>query len=387
VQDIQIWNNVFNYIDPQLTVQPSQAIACGAHNSSSTFRNIAIFNNTFRGGNQVVSLGDTNGTVENTVRVVNSVRGPNAGGINLRGNVQAIQTNNVTAPASAFVDMNANNFRLASGATTVIDKGTNSFVETISDKDADNVTRPQGSTWCAGAYEYVAGGPQPTPTPGPSPTPAPTATPSPTAGPSPPPVPPLLPGLSFEAEAMLVQAPFAEADGLVSQGVQTTNPSEGGKLTGRVSIPVAGDYRVAIKVNAPSTASDSIFVGFDQEPTPEAIFDIPPTSGIEERVVSWRGTGEPGAPEFSPKLWRLGAGTHTLYVIGREPRVQIDSLVISATAAPTPTPAPSATPTPQPSATPGPSVPPHRHTWDEIDGKPPSGTDDGAKNQERRKER
>jgi hypothetical protein len=181
---------------------------------------------------------------------------------------------------------------------------------------------------------------------------------------------------------MLVQMPFSEAGGLVSQSVQTTDPNEGGRLTARVTIPDAGDYQIMLKVGASSTASDSIFVDFDKMPVaPTTIFDIPLTGGIEERVVSWRGSGEPADPEFSPKLWRLSEGVHTLYVIGREPRVQIDSLVISAMAAPTPTP----TPTPQPTPTPGPSVPPHRHTWDEIDGKPPSGTDDGAKTKKEEK--
>lgn len=304
-----------------------------------------------------------------------------------------IRTNNVvisSAAANAAGMTAARKYKPSSAAANVTDAGLDfasgnpaGAISSLSPlhfkDDFDQVVR--AAPWDRGAYELAKGTPTPTPTatPAPSPTvtPVPTATPSPTAAPTPP-IPPLLAGLSFEAEAMLIEEPFAAADGLVSQGVQTTEPSEGGKLTGRVSIPVAGDYRIAIKVNAPSTASDSLFVGFDQEPTPEAIFDIPLTSGIEERIVSWRGSGEPGTPEFAPKLWHLEAGTHTLYVIGREPRVGIDSLVISATAAPTPTPTPTATPTPQP------SVPPHRHTWDEIDGVPPSGTDDGAKNQERR---
>jgi len=161
--------------------------------------------------------------------------------------------------------------------------------------------------------------------------------------------------------------------------VQTTNPSEGGRLTARVTIPATGNYQVWLKVDAPNTASDSLFIDFDQEPTPATIFDIPLTTDIDRnRVVSWRGDGEPGSPEFAPKLWHLSAGTHSLFIVGRESNVAIDAIVISKFEEPTPTPTPTATPTPQP------SVPPHRHTWDEIDGVPPSGTDDGAKNQERR---
>ena len=55
---------------------------------------------------------------------------------------------------------------------------------------------------------------------------------------------------------------------------------------------------------------------------------IPSTSGIEERVASWRGNGTFDAPQFSPKAFTLSVGVHTLTIRGREANTIIDRLAI-----------------------------------------------------------
>ena len=85
-----------------------------------------------------------------------------------------------------------------------------------------------------------------------------------------------------------------------------------------------------MNLNAPNTASDSLFIDFDQEPTtPTTIWDVQTlTNGIETRTVSWRGTGTFNAPQFNPKVWNLKAGEHTLYIRGREAGMQVDAITI-----------------------------------------------------------
>ena len=141
---------------------------------------------------------------------------------------------------------------------------------------------------------------------------------------------PLMPGLSFQAEAGLIESPFSVTSGTVSQTVQTTTPSNGGRARYRVTIPSTGKYRVNMNLNAPNTTSDSLFIDFDQEPTtPTTIWDVQTlTNGIETRTVSWRGTGTFNAPQFNPKVWDLKAGEHTLYIRGREAGMQVDAITI-----------------------------------------------------------
>jgi hypothetical protein len=85
-----------------------------------------------------------------------------------------------------------------------------------------------------------------------------------------------------------------------------------------------------MKLNAPSTSSNSLFVNIDGEPvSPTAIWDIPVTSGFEDRVVSWRGNGTVDANQFVPMVFELAAGNHTLVLLGREKDVQIDSIQVN----------------------------------------------------------
>ena len=136
---------------------------------------------------------------------------------------------------------------------------------------------------------------------------------------TPPPIqptePPLMPGLIFEAEAGAIDAPYAVAGGLVSQNVVTTDPSKGGRIRWKVTIPQAGDYMVKAKVKALDAGADSLFMNWDAEPTAVNQWTVAPlTVGVEARI--------------NPAIWTLTAGVHTLYVRGRESDCGLDAIEI-----------------------------------------------------------
>ena len=82
-------------------------------------------------------------------------------------------------------------------------------------------------------------------------------------------------------------------------------------------------------VSAPNQSFNSLFVNVDSEPTdPEMIWDIPPTSGFENRIVSWRGSGTYDNSEFVPKVFNLTKGAHQLIIRGREGKVEFQSISV-----------------------------------------------------------
>jgi hypothetical protein len=343
-----VFNNIFWYADPQLTNQPSAAITVGNH-SLGSYSDVLIFNNTFYKGKSAINWSQgpawPASEIKSSCRVQNNlVTGP--GGFTFSPNNHAIVSHNATGFAeSGWVSAVNGDFHLKSTAFVAINTGTNANAG-VTTKDKDGVTRPQGSAWDIGAYEYTTEGPGPTPTPTPGPTPEPT----------PAPTPPLMDGLEFEAESMLVEAPFTVSQGMVSQNVQTTDPAQGGRATARMMIPSAGEYTASLKVNAPHGGADSLFIDFDQAPiAPITIFDVLPTNQVESRIVNWRGSGDPETPQFVPKRWTLSAGEHTIRIVGREPNLLIDSVMISLAAEPGPSPSPTPTPGPSPTPTPGPT--------------------------------
>jgi hypothetical protein len=146
-------------------------------------------------------------------------------------------------------------------------------------------------------------------------------------------LPPLMTSLSFEAELGQIAFPFVISVGGIFQATNTTNPWFGGAARYRFNIVQPGDYVIRAIVNAPNGDADSLFVNIDGEPTdPTMIWDTGFTVGLQERVVSWRGTGTFDAPEFSPKRFALSAGEHTLIIRGREANTIIDRISIETTA-------------------------------------------------------
>ena len=150
--------------------------------------------------------------------------------------------------------------------------------------------------------------------------------------------PPLMPTLSFEAEAGQIVSPFVVAGGTVSQSINTVDPSLGGAARYRFNIAQTGDHIIRAVVNAPDISSDSFFINIDGEPLdPFMIWDINLTSGLQERLVSWRGNGTFDTPQFSPKVFSFSAGEHTLTIRGREANALLDRITIEVVA---PRPAP-----------------------------------------------
>jgi hypothetical protein len=133
-------------------------------------------------------------------------------------------------------------------------------------------------------------------------------------------------GMSFQAESGTITAPFTVANGAISQSV-TTDVTTGGTASYVFTVPTNGTYVVSALMNAPSAGENSIYINVDATPTdPTMIWDIPVTSGFENRTASWRGGGTIDTNEFSPKIFTLSAGQHSLIIIGREADVALDTI-------------------------------------------------------------
>lgn len=286
----------------------------GILNNSVVANNIS-YNNSRYGISEYEYFGQR--TIGSNNQFLNNlVYGNSSGGFSLlEGN---IDQNTVTADPQ-FVNFQPDgtgDYHL-SPTSPAIDAGTSLDAPST---DFDGSSRPQGAGYDIGAYEF---------------------------------------GLSFEAEAGTITAPFQVITGTptyISQTVNAASPSQGGLATYTFSVPTAGDYVINAVVNAPDTNTNSFYVNIDTDPAndtnaePYEVWDILPyTVGFEQRTVSWRGNGTFDADQFVPKVFTLSAGTHTLYIRGREPNTQLDNIAIVAytgiTGAPTPTIIPSPTPT------------------------------------------
>jgi parallel beta-helix repeat protein len=156
---------------------------------NSTFRNNVLYNNK-RKGIALYTIDGSGGSTGNVV-VNNTVIQPTgagaaltikdgATGTTVRNNILTavsspamdvyadstsglVNTNNITSySASIFVNAGGNDYHLASGAASAIDKGTSSNAPAT---DHDGNARPAGAGYDIGAYEF-GGSIIPTPTPG-----------------------------------------------------------------------------------------------------------------------------------------------------------------------------------------------------------------------------
>ena len=135
-------------------------------------------------------------------------------------------------------------------------------------------------------------------------------------------------GLSFAATSGIITAPLFSTNGYIMQSVQT-GVTNGGVATYTFSITNAGSYVIQALVNAPSDSANSFYVNIDAMPTdPCDTWQIPLTSGFQNLVVSWQGTGTYDAPQFVPEVFTLTSGTHQLYIVGREANTQLQSISI-----------------------------------------------------------
>jgi hypothetical protein len=140
---------------------------------------------------------------------------------------------------------------------------------------------------------------------------------------------PITADLTFPATSGAVSSPFTITNTTIYQPTHSS-ATDGGRAAYNFLIGTAGDYVVSAQVNAPNDSADSFFVNIDAEPTdPEMIWDIPLTSGLAPRTVSWRGDGTYDNAQFAPKVFNLSAGMHTLIVRGREANCQLGTITLA----------------------------------------------------------
>ncbi len=134
--------------------------------------------------------------------------------------------------------------------------------------------------------------------------------------------------LSLAVSEAKVTKPMVVKAGVLSQP-ERTELADGGKAVFEFTVPKDGEYTVYAVVSAPDDDNNSFYVNVDTAPNddPLMIWDIDLTNGFEERVVNWRGSGEAGSDEFNPKVFKLTAGAHKLFIVGREP-AQLKSVSI-----------------------------------------------------------
>jgi hypothetical protein len=133
---------------------------------------------------------------------------------------------------------------------------------------------------------------------------------------------------TFAATSGTLMSPFVAANGTVSQPAYTSLAASG-RAAYNFTISTAGNYDIAAQVNAPDDSANSFFVNIDAEPAdPVMTWDIPLTSGLTERTVSWRGNGTFDNAQFAPKVFTLSAGAHQLIVRGREGNTQLGNITI-----------------------------------------------------------
>jgi len=134
--------------------------------------------------------------------------------------------------------------------------------------------------------------------------------------------------LVFSASSANITGPFLSANGYIVQTVETS-VTNGGRATFNFTITNAGTFVVQALVNAATDSGNSFYLNIDADPQdPTMVWDIPLTSGFEERIASWRGNGTPTSNQYVPKMFDLTAGAHQLIIIGREANTELEQVAI-----------------------------------------------------------
>jgi hypothetical protein len=148
------------------------------------------------------------------------------------------------------------------------------------------------------------------------------------------------PAITWAATNGIIRSPFSANGSNLVYGATTTDPSLAGQAIYFITVPSTGDYTLQGLVNAPQAGIKSCFVAFDAPPTtPDNIWDVVPpyTSGFEWRIASWRGaTGTFDNDQYTPKVFTLSAGVHTVYVYGRENGWQVQAFTLQSQSSPPP---------------------------------------------------
>ena len=134
--------------------------------------------------------------------------------------------------------------------------------------------------------------------------------------------------MTFLVSTGAISKPFVLENEHVSQPEQT-DETAGGKVSFSFRIANAGSYVLQAVVNAPAEDANSFYLNIDAAPEdPLTIWDIDVTTGFEQRVVTWRGSGGADSDEFSPKRFQLSAGPHKLTIFGREAGAELKSIAL-----------------------------------------------------------
>jgi hypothetical protein len=123
-------------------------------------------------------------------------------------------------------------------------------------------------------------------------------------------------------------------NGVSSSYIFLPSPAPGDISSGTAAfnftVATAGSYEIQALVDAPNTSANSFAVNVDAPPQdPTMIWDILPiTSGFEQRIVSWRGSGSENNDQFVPKVFGLSAGAHQIFFKGEEPGTALASFTL-----------------------------------------------------------
>src|SRR5262249_27029618 len=105
---------------------------------------------------------------------------------------------------------------------------------------------------------------------------------------------------------------------------------DGGEAIYPFTLSIPGKYVVTAMINAPNSSANSFYVNVDSEPTdPYMTWDTQVSNGFTNEIVCWRGAGTTSAPQFSPQIFTLMAGSHRLIIRGREGNTQLQSVTIA----------------------------------------------------------
>ena len=158
----RIFNNVIYANESGVDWSAYQCMAIG-FSSTGTVSDYIVANNTCIGGSNRRGIHFNTGvpgTVGSGCYIVNNLVYNSDTTILYNGNPSV--SNNIGGSSGIAFENNTTypngSFRLTASATAAIDRGINpSYLISVYSTDRDGVTRPQGSAWDIGAYEYASG--------------------------------------------------------------------------------------------------------------------------------------------------------------------------------------------------------------------------------------
>lgn len=125
--------------------------------------------------------------------------------------------------------------------------------------------------------------------------------------------------LDVEAESGSLETPM-EVNSLDGISHISTSKNDSGKATYTFTVSASGDYEIKGKTIAAKSSQDSFKISIDN--TASDIWDVPSSSSWQWNTIKLRSSDK--------SIFKLGAGTHTLTVYGREANTLLDRLQIVA---------------------------------------------------------